>query len=83
MCKGQWEILGVCLPGVCNVLLPVDQAEHGLAVHARGIPARGVYIVACWPGPDQLAGRGTEERTPTQMVLFFQGKFYLENYDVL
>jgi hypothetical protein len=31
----------------------------------------------------QLAGRGNEERTPTQMVIFLQGKFYLENDAVL
>jgi hypothetical protein len=31
----------------------------------------------------QLAGRGTEVRTPTRMVIFWSGNFYLENYDVL
>ncbi len=30
----------------------------------------------------QLAGRGTKEHTPIQMDSFWQGKFYLENYDV-
>ncbi len=31
---------------------------------------------------NQTASRGTEERTPTRMVLFWPRKFYLENYDV-
>ncbi len=33
-------------------------------------------------GLGQLVGRGTEERTPTRMVGFWPGNFYLENYDV-
>jgi hypothetical protein len=34
-------------------------------------------------GTEQLAGRGTEERTPTRMVLFCPEIFCLENCDVL
>ncbi len=31
-------------------------------------------------GAAQLAGRGTKERTPTRIVRFWPGKFYLEKY---
>ncbi len=33
-------------------------------------------------GIDQLAERGTKERTPTRMAVFWPGKTYLEIYDV-
>ncbi len=33
-------------------------------------------------GPSLLEARGTKERAPTRLVVFWLGKFYLENYNV-
>ncbi len=56
--------------------------EARVLTHGDGEVCSFPSLLVCCTVVDQLAGRGTKERTPTRMVIILQGKFYLEKYAV-
>jgi hypothetical protein len=63
-----------CVNTYLHMILRIYAQSSLLSLCGLGMAVAGGTVL-------QLAGRGTEERTPTRMVLF-PGFFYLENYDV-
>jgi hypothetical protein len=61
---------------------PGRSRPHSLGPMAESGPEQGGLGPLGQQSLGQLAGRGTEQRTPTRMVIFWLEKFHLENYDV-